>query len=201
VVDPLDGTKEYLSGNGEFSIMIGVVVEGEPVLGVVYAPARDTLYAASRGAGAWVERGGRRSPLRVGASRVGALRRVGSRSHAEPVLEEMREALGITDVQPSGSVGIKCGLIAEGLRDLYIHPSPHLKEWDTCAPEVVLREAGGVVTDCRGAALRYNKALPAQRDGIVACAAEVWEEVMARIAPIYATVRAGAEGVTVDGGS
>jgi 3'(2'), 5'-bisphosphate nucleotidase len=188
IVDPLDGTREFLSGNGEFAVMIGCVAEGRPVVGVVYAPARGVLYGAAAGCGAWVERGtGGPERLRCAAARLDALRLVGSRSHAEPLLARMQEALGIRDVQPSGSVGIKCGLIAEGMRDLYIHPSPHLKEWDTCAPEVVLTESGGSVTSCLGERLTYNKASPAQADGIVACAAEVVEEVLARIVPLYAS--------------
>lgn len=189
IIDPLDGTKEFLAENGEFAVMIGLVVSGRPVLGVVNAPARGVLYAAAAGHGAWVERGGRRQRLRRGPAELAALRLVGSRSHAEPMLVEMQEALGIEDVQPSGSAGIKCALIAEGLRDLYVHPSPHLKEWDTCAAEVLLAEAGGRVTDCLGEPLAYNKPAPVQPDGIVACAADVADTVLERIRPIYERAR------------
>lgn len=190
IVDPLDGTKEFLSENGEFAVMIGLVVEGRPVLGVVYAPARGVLYAAAAGEGAWADRGpGRRDRLWCAPADPSALRLVGSRSHAEPVLVRMQDALGIRDVQPSGSAGIKCALIAEGTRDLYIHPSSHLKEWDTCAPEALLVEAGGRVTDCLGEPLRYNKASPDQPRGIVACAAEVADHVLERITPIYRSER------------
>lgn len=170
IIDPLDGTKEFLAQNGEFSVMIGLAVDGEAVVGAVYAPATDTMYAAARGAGAWVERAGQRAPLRVPEGPGGAPRLVGSRSHPDPLVLRIQEELGITDVRPSGSVGIKCALIAEGDRDLYVHPVPYLKEWDTCAPEVVLREAGGRVTDCRGEPLRYNKPKPNQPNGILASA-------------------------------
>jgi 3'(2'), 5'-bisphosphate nucleotidase len=101
------------------------------------------------------------------------------------MVDAIRDALGIRDVEPSGSVGIKCALIAEGQRDLYVHPVPYLKEWDTCAPEVLLAEAGGRVTDCRGEPLRYNKLDPAQPHGIVACAAAIHADVLARIRPLY----------------
>lgn len=170
IVDPLDGTREFLSENGEFSVMIGLAVDGAAVLGVVYRPVGDRLYAAVQGNGAWreVEGGARESlePDSVGAG--AALRMVGSRSHPDPLIERMRGALGIEDVAPSGSVGLKCALIAEGRRDIYVHPVPYLKEWDTCAPELLVREAGGTVTDCRGRALRYNKADPRQPHGILA---------------------------------
>lgn len=185
VVDPLDGTKEFLSRNGEFSVMVGFVDSGEPVVGVVYVPARRLLYGAALGHGAWVEdgNGGRRALrcVRAGAS----LRLVGSRSHADALVGRMRDALGIRDERPSGSVGIKCALIAEGERDLYIHPVPYLKEWDTCAPELIVREAGGTVTDCLGARLRYNKPDPVQPDGIVASGVDVHERVMAVVRPLY----------------
>jgi 3'(2'), 5'-bisphosphate nucleotidase len=185
IVDPLDGTKEFLSRNGEFSVMIGLVVEGEAVLGVVYRPTTDVLYAAGRGAGAWREADGERIAMRPAAARTDALRMVGSRSHHDPLLEEMRQALGIEDVEPSGSVGIKCALIAENHRDVYIHPVPYLKEWDTCAPEVILREAGGTVTDCLGERLQYNKSDPRQPHGIVATAPGIHDEVLRAIEPLY----------------
>lgn len=177
VVDPLDGTKEFLAQNGEFSVMIGVVVDGEPVVGVVYLPATDRLYSAALGHGAWVEADGARHRLR--ARRQGdRLRIVTSRSHADATVESMCGSLPVTDRRPSGSVGIKCALIAEGECDLYAHPVPYMGEWDTCAPEVLLREAGGSVTDCRGEPLRYNKPDPHQLHGILACAPGLFETVL-----------------------
>jgi 3'(2'), 5'-bisphosphate nucleotidase len=185
IVDPLDGTKEFLAQNGEFAIMIGLAVAGEPVLGIVYLPDGDVLYAAARGRGAWQERGGERTPLSAADARIDALRMVGSRSHPDPLIVRMQEALGVTDVRPSGSVGVKCGLIALGERDLYVHPVPYLKEWDTCAPEVVLREAGGTVTDCLGEPLRYNKPDPAQPHGVLASGRGVHQAVLAAVLPLY----------------
>lgn len=188
IIDPLDGTREFLSQNGEFAIMIGLVLDGEPSLGVVYLPDGDVLYDAVRGAGARVERDGRREPLirePVGTTDASSLRLVGSRSHSEPLVESIRRELAIVDVQPCGSVGVKCARIADGLRDLYIHPVPYLKEWDTCAPEVVLREAGGTVSDCRGEPLRYNRPDPRQPHGILACAPGVAELVQPRVAELY----------------
>ncbi len=201
IVDPLDGTKEFLAQNGEFAIMIGLVVDGDPVLGVVYRPDGDRLYRAAAGQGAFVERpadgvrqpavDGRRSADRIerrlepAEADMAALRMVGSRSHGDPLIDRIRDALGIEDVKPSGSVGLKCALIAEGRRDVYVHPVPYLKEWDTCAPEVILREAGGTVTDCLGNPLRYNKADTRQPHGILAVAPGVHKRVLDVIKPIY----------------
>jgi 3'(2'), 5'-bisphosphate nucleotidase len=187
IVDPLDGTKEFLARNGEFSVMIGLVEAGRPVLGVVYLPALNILYSAELGRGAIVEQLGVRTPLQCTYVNGGSLRMVCSRSHSDPILEELQQTLQIYDVQPSGSVGIKCALIAENRRDLYIHPGPYLKEWDTCAPEIILREAGGEVVDCTGAPLTYNKQIPVQTRGIVACAPGALPRVMAALRPVVAT--------------
>jgi len=190
IVDPLDGTREFLAQNGEFAVMIGLAVGGRAVLGAVYQPADDVLFAAAEGQGATLTRAGETVALRCGAPGAGGLRLVGSRSHPDPLLARMQEALGISDVRPSGSVGVKCGLIARGERDLYVHPVPYLREWDTCAPEAILREAGGEVTDCRGGPLRYNKPDPRQPHGIVACGPGVLEGVLAAIRPLYAAAAA-----------
>ncbi|HYH81584.1 MAG TPA: 3'(2'),5'-bisphosphate nucleotidase CysQ [Longimicrobium sp.] len=186
VVDPLDGTREFLAGNGEFAVMVGLAVDGRAVLGAVYLPVPDRLYFAAEDSGAWVEEAGAVRPVRCGPADPAAPRLVGSRSHPDPLAARMQRALGAADVRPAGSVGVKCALIAEGERDVYLHPVPHLKEWDTCAPEVILREAGGAVADCRGAPLRYNKPDPRQPDGIVACGPGLLAHVLARIAPLYA---------------
>jgi 3'(2'), 5'-bisphosphate nucleotidase len=185
IVDPLDGTREFLAQNGEFAVMIGLAAHGRAVLGAVYQPANDVLFAAAEGEGASITRGGETVPLRCGEPGAEGLRLVGSRSHPDPLLARMQEALGITDVRPSGSVGVKCGSIALGERDLYVHPVPYLREWDTCAPEAILREAGGDVVDCRGEPLRYNKPDPRQPHGIVACGPGVLAGVLARIRPVY----------------
>lgn len=190
VVDPLDGTKEFLAQNGEFAVMIGYVEDGVAVAGVVHLPARDICYTAAEGQGCWGEDGnGVRRQLYCEPGDPGALRLVGSRSHPDALLSSMQRALGITDVQPSGSVGVKCALIAEGRRDVYVHPVPYLSEWDTCAPEVLVREAGGSVTDCLGQRLRYNKETPTQPDGIVACGKGIRDHVLERIEPLYRAAR------------
>jgi 3'(2'), 5'-bisphosphate nucleotidase len=186
IVDPLDGTKEFLAQNGEFSVLIGLAVEGEPVLGVVYLPTTGVLYSATRGTGSWVEREGERTRLAPPAAEAGAaLRLVGSRSHPDPFLLRMQEALGITDVAPSGSVGVKCVRIIDGDRDLYVHPAAHLKEWDTCAPEVVATEAGARVTDMHGRPLRYNKPDPVQPDGIMVVSPRLDGALHGRISALY----------------
>lgn len=169
IVDPLDGTREFIDRIGEFSLMVGLAVEGIPVLGVVYQPVVDLLYRAVPGCLAEVVEGGVARPLTV--SRVAdppAMRLVASRSHRNPLVEAVRQRLGVTQDRPSGSVGLKVGLLATGVCDLYLHPAPGLKEWDTCAPDAILAAAGGVMTDAWGQPLRYNKPDVRQRQGLVA---------------------------------
>jgi len=187
IVDPLDGTREFITGNGEFAVMIGLAINGEPVLGAVFAPAAGALYGAVRGQGAWVERNGTRRVMRCPPEEPGRPPRlIGSRSHADPIVSRLGEELGITDTQPCGSVGIKCARIAEGERDLYVHPGSHLKEWDTCAPEVILSEAGGWVSDCAGRPLRYSKALAAQPGGILAAIPAIAPAALAALGRLMA---------------
>lgn len=170
IVDPLDGTKEFLAQNGEFAVMIGLALDGAAVAGALYLPARGSSYRAARGQGAWRREGSAGGWTRLHPPRAGELLRlVGSRSHSDPFLTELARRLGTDDVTASGSVGVKCSLIAEGERDLYVHPVSYLSEWDTCAPEVLLREARGTVLDCLGSPLRYNKEAPVQPHGILAC--------------------------------
>jgi 3'(2'), 5'-bisphosphate nucleotidase len=185
IVDPLDGTKEFLARNGEFAVMIGLAVGGRACLGIVFCPAVDALFSAAEGRGAYVERGGSRRRL-VRAPWTGdRIRMVGSRSHPDPRLAAIQRALAGSEMAPCGSAGVKCARIAEGERDLYVHPVPYLREWDTCAPEAVLREAGGSVTDCLGEPLVYNKPSPAQPHGILACAPGLFPRVLPTVRGAY----------------
>jgi 3'(2'), 5'-bisphosphate nucleotidase len=143
IVNPLDGTKEFLAQNGEFSVMIGLAFRGRPVLGVVYLPEQDILVRAEIGAGSWMECGSHTAPLTCRLAADAPLRMIDSRSHVEPLVEEISRRLGSASVTNCGSVGVKCSRIARGEHDVYVHPTPYLKEWDTCAPEVIVAEAGG----------------------------------------------------------
>jgi 3'(2'), 5'-bisphosphate nucleotidase len=197
VVDPLDGTREFMAGIAEYSVMIGLAVEGAAVLGVVYCPADGVLYSGVVGEGAWEQRGGSQHALVMPDGSAARLRLVGSRSHPDERLVRIQAALGITDVRPSGSVGVKCALVARGECDVYVHPVPYLKEWDTCAPEAVLRGAGGVVTDCTGGGLRYNKPDPVQPAGIVATSYALLPSVLDAVRSAWVPDVTGAAAATV----
>jgi 3'(2'), 5'-bisphosphate nucleotidase len=169
IIDPLDGTMEFIARNGEFCIMVGLVSDHRPVVGVVYQPIDDVLYGATAGAGAFVEEFGERIPLRVSqAADPRSLRLVVSRSHRVPLVEPIIARAGAQHVRSVGSVGLKIGLIGRRKADWYVHPNPGTKEWDTCAPEIILREAGGVMTDCWNRPLPYNQPDIIRRFGLLA---------------------------------
>ncbi|MCY3728456.1 MAG: 3'(2'),5'-bisphosphate nucleotidase CysQ [Nitrospira sp.] len=156
-VDPLDGTKEFIARNGEFSVMIGLAVNGQAQLGVVYRPEGDVLYAGDLGREAWMEQRGIRSALVIKEQAGRPLTLAVSRSHRHPMVEEISRALGVGNEIPSGSVGLKIGLIARGEADVYLEPGPYTKLWDSCAPEAILRAAGGAFTTILGQPLVYGQ--------------------------------------------
>ncbi|MFQ5708225.1 MAG: 3'(2'),5'-bisphosphate nucleotidase CysQ [bacterium] len=184
LVDPMDGTKEFIDKVGQFAVMIGLVENGRPILGVVFQPTTDTLFSAVKGAGAFVTRGGQKSSLRVSqVSEIEQMRLVVSRSHRAPLVDTMKNSLGISREVSSGSVGLKVGLLVESKSDLYLHPNSKTKEWDTCAPEIILQEAGGRMTDCWGAPLKYNKENVYNEMGFIASNGKKHEEIAAKINP------------------
>lgn len=189
IVDPLDGTKEFIARNGEFSIMIGLAIGGTATLGVVYQPATDLLYAGIVGQGAFLEESGERIPLQVSdKANPREMTSVSSRSHRQQIVDRMRQVLRITSERVSGSVGLKVGLVSRQLADLYIHPSPGCKEWDLCAPEAILRAAGGVMTDCWGHPMRYNQRDIRAHNGLIATNGAIHDEIVAVVSEICESV-------------
>jgi 3'(2'), 5'-bisphosphate nucleotidase len=186
-VDPIDGTKDFIRGQEGFAVMIGLTVAHHPVLGVVYHPVHDRLFLAA-GDEAWFQAPGQpRRKLEV--SRVvepGDLRLVASKSNRTRKIDEVKSALGIRDEINLGSVGLKLCLIALAERDLYVNPSSNSKVWDTCAPEAILRAAGGRITDVHGEPLHYDHKDVRRRNGLVASNGLVHDEVIARLGPLFA---------------
>ncbi len=178
-VDPLDGTKEFISKNGEFSVMLGLAIAGRAQLGVVLQPSEDKLYSGIVGHGAWLQQHGQRRPLQVsGTAQPSELRLVVSRSHRPQSTDDLVRALGIQREAQSGSVGLKIGQIAEQRADLYVHASDRASAWDTCGPEAVLRAAGGQFTDLGGEPLVYGEPELRARRGILACNAAAFAQVL-----------------------
>jgi 3'(2'), 5'-bisphosphate nucleotidase len=186
IVDPLDGTNGFISGDGDFAVQIGLAVEGQSILGVVYQPASDVLYWASKGSGSWVVRPGSEPEMMQVSKEVDSsrMRLAASRTHRSNKMDRIIEAFGFKEEVRRGSVGIKIGLISERMCDLYIHLSARVKEWDTCAPSIILHEAGGLMTDLFGNPLRYNELDVQHHNGLVATNGVVHNTVIDRLAPL-----------------
>lgn len=157
LVDPLDGTKEFIKRNGEFTVNIALIEDGVPVLGVVYVPAQQTMYWGARGDGAFMRQGDAPAlPIRVRrSSEVGGLTVVMSRSHPSAELETFLKQFQVAEALPVGS-SLKLCVVAEGKADLYPRLGPTM-EWDTAAGQAIVEAAGGVVSTLDGNPLRYNK--------------------------------------------
>jgi 3'(2'), 5'-bisphosphate nucleotidase len=187
MVDPVDGTQDLVRGEPGFSVMIGLIRGERPVLGVVYQPIGDRLYFASRGAGAYLACGTETSRrLRVSdVTEPSAIRMVASKSHRDESIDRVRAALAIRDELNVGSVGLKVGLIARADRDLYVSTTSRSKRWDVCAPEAILVEAGGVLSDMSGALIDYRSQELANRCGIVASNGLVHGVVIERLRELF----------------
>lgn len=186
MVDPLDGTNGFIDGNGDFAVQIGLVEDGEPVVAVVYVPLSRVLYRAVIGNGAWIERPQRETERAAVSARqtFAAMRLAASRSHRSPRMNKVVQRFGFREEVQRGSVGIKIGLLVEQQCDVYIHLSPRTKEWDTCAPQLILTEAGGRVTDLFGRPLKYNVRDVNNRNGLVASNGAAHELIIETLAPL-----------------
>ena len=186
LIDPMDGTKNFVQRDGDFAVQIGLAVNGESVLGAVYQPVRDLLYYATKGGGAWIEGPGQPGQRMTVSAKVDPREMVlaSSRSHRSPRMERVVNLFGFKQEVRRGSVGVKIGLITEQQADLYLHLSPSTKQWDTCAPEVILHEAGGRLTDLFGGPLRYNGVRIDNRNGIVATNGAAHEMVIEKLQPL-----------------
>ncbi len=155
LIDPLDGTKEFINRNGEFTVNIALIRGSEPVLGVVYVPVSGVTYSGVVGAGAWrSDDAGATESIRVRIPCADPMVVVGSRSHANPALAGHLEKMGAFELVSMGS-SLKFCLVAEGKADFYPRLGP-TSEWDTAAAHAVVLAAGGKIVTLDGEALRYN---------------------------------------------
>jgi len=204
ILDPLDGTKDFLQGTGEYAVHLALARHGEPVLGVVLLPEMEELWFGllADGAGAagavgraWCEnRSGERRPASLSPRReLGELVLVASRNHRDQRLEQLLAALALGDTRAIGSVGGKVATILRGETDLYISLSGRSapKDWDMAAPEAVLRAAGGAFSHADGRALRYNDGDIRQAGCLIASHGASHRELCERAAAAMATIDPG----------
>ena len=156
LIDPLDGTKEFVKRNGEFTVNIALIEDGVPVLGVVYVPVSGVTYYGDIEHGAFHQLPGKpATPMRVSSTCAQPMRVAGSRSHAGDSLKKFLEKLPEHNMVAMGS-SLKLCLVAEGKADIYPRLGP-TSEWDTAAAQAVVEAAGGQVTDTEMQRLRYNQ--------------------------------------------
>ncbi|MDI9818374.1 MULTISPECIES: 3'(2'),5'-bisphosphate nucleotidase CysQ [unclassified Legionella] len=157
-IDPIDGTKDFIDGSNEWSVMLGLAINGESCLGVVYQPDLERLYFAVKGKGAFLTTSRSTEPLQV-KSVSDPIQAVllQSRSHWSLKVDRIAKQLGISKILRQASIGLKLGTIAEGKADLYFNFSCHCHLWDLCGPEIILREAGGQLFLSSGNNILYTQ--------------------------------------------
>lgn len=156
LIDPLDGTKEFVNRNGEFTVNIALIDAGKPVFGVVHVPVQGKTYVGCEGQGAELRLAGQEATsIRVASTSSSPVRVVGSRSHCGASLDAFMENLGDCDLVPMGS-SLKFCVVAEGGADIYPRLGP-TSEWDTAAAQAVVEQAGGSVVTLDGKLMMYNQ--------------------------------------------
>jgi 3'(2'), 5'-bisphosphate nucleotidase len=157
-VDPLDGTRDFVKRNGEFVVMIGLAEAGRATLGVLVLPVTGAAFVGGVDVPALaIDPAGVEAPLAVsGVARLADAELVVSRSRRAGSLDAAAARLGVRALTPCGSAGLKAARVASGRADAYLQPRPAGKLWDACAPEAIVRAAGGEVTDARGGRFDYR---------------------------------------------
>ena len=186
IVDPLDGTRDFVERSGDFAVLIGLAIAGRPSLGVVYAPVADTLYHAVVGSGAFMVEGGVESRLSTSMTADIADFRIGvTRFNVNPNLQRFIDNSGLgANVRRIGA-SIKMMALARGQIELTLCLNADEKEWDTCAPEVIVREAGGMVSDTSGEQFLYNKPDVRHLHGILMSNNTAHADLVAQLRPYF----------------
>ena len=186
IIDPMDGTAGFVNRDGDFAVQIGLVDAGVPVMGVVLLPVQRTLLFAVKGTGSFSAVGGD-EPERLTASQhtvLSDMTLAASRNHPSPRMGRIIEHFGFPKIVSRGSVGLKVALIADRTCDIYIHPSPRTKLWDSCAPQIILEEAGGRFTDLFGEDIVYDSPQLSNLNGLLATNGVAHEAAVEKLRPI-----------------
>lgn len=192
MIDPVDGTRDFAEGSASWAIHIGLVIAGRPALGVVHEPGADRTSWAIDHEGersAWT-RTGEATPLALhglGLAHQHRWRLVTSKSHRSPRLDPLAQALDITREQQlrTGSTGVKISMVARNEAEIYAHPTPGTKLWDSCAPHVILAATGGTLTTVAGEPLRYDTADIRHDHGLLATGRDTdHDAIVERLRPL-----------------
>jgi len=186
MIDPIDGTWGFIKKDGDFGVQIGLTADSKVILGVVFLPVHDQLFFAVKSAGAFsIENDGEPQRLHVSSkTNLTEMNLASSRNHRSPRMHRIIEDFGFRQEIQRGSVGLKVGLITEQIADLYTHLSPRTKFWDTCAPQIILEEAGGRMTDVFGFPLRYDLRDVQNHNGVLASNGAAHEKAVLNLKPL-----------------
>jgi 3'(2'), 5'-bisphosphate nucleotidase len=186
-VDPLDGTRDFVARNGEFVVMIGLAEHGRAISGVVHSPAQGIAWAGAVGLGAWEipDDGSGKRPIHVsGERRIEDARTVISRTRRGSQLTVALAALGVERIVPRGSSGLKGADVASGRADICIQTGCAGQRWDACAPEAIVRAAGGQCTDLLGNAIDYSRRDIRNEQGLLMTNGGLHGPVLERLVPL-----------------
>lgn len=190
IVDPIDGTRGFARKNGEFSIMIAFVQDGRVAVGAVQEPARGRLTYALRGGGCWRRDGSEASPSPCTASAAGSLSAAAltqSRPRDPGMVTRPVQLLGPKRIVETYSAGIKLALVARGEADLYVNTYSAFHDWDICAGQLLVEEAGGRVTGLAGQEIQYGLPGAVQRHGLLASNGRIHDAALAALSSLQFT--------------
>jgi len=176
IIDPLDGTKEFINRRGEFTVNIALTFQGQPVMGVIYVPVKDELYYAVKDNGAFL---GDKQITVTKKNNFSDMVLVTSRSHAANNIAALKDYIGFKDMIISGS-SLKGCLVASGAAEAYIRLGP-VNEWDICAMDIIAREAQAKMTDLNGKPLIYNKQNVLIDSGFLVSNGSVHDQILEKI--------------------
>lgn len=192
-VDPLDGTREFLSRNGEFAVMIGLLEDRRAIAGVVHAPTTGVAWAGAVGLGAWSidQTSGHWSPVHVSATDDLAQARIlASRSHRTARLRRALAVLGPRELTAMGSAGLKGAQVAQGSAEAYVDVGAGTKRWDACAVDALVTAAGGRVTDATGAPIDYRADTLVNERGLIVSNDLVHQTILDRLSADHRSLKA-----------
>ena len=178
IVDPLDGTSDFVNKTGEFTIMIAFIENKKPILGVIFSPNYNELFVSQKDYGAYQLKDGNWSKIKVDdVSDLRICRAVGSRFHAFPAEEEMLKKIGVAKFSARGS-SLKAIDICLGRAELYLTTTSKMKQWDTCASYSIITEAGGKMTDLIGNELLYNDNSLNHENGLLVTNGKIHDKIL-----------------------
>jgi len=167
IIDPLDGTTDFVNRTGEFTIMIALVENHKPILGIIYCPTEEKLFLAQKGQGAFLLNHGKWQSISVSnILELDKCRAVGSRHHISDKETDLLAELKISKFTSKGS-SLKVTDISSGKAEIYFTTTNKMKQWDTCASYCIIKEAGGKMTDMHGNDLKYNTVLLNHKNGLL----------------------------------